>query len=263
MDPYDVFSRPAEVPDAVLRYADHDDGLIDVFFPPSLGRPAAPTRLIVFVHGGFWRQEWDRRHARPLAADLIRRGYVVAVPEYRRTGGLGGWPSAAEDVLAALARAPGLIDEVAPGRIGPGSPVVVMGHSAGGHLALWAGIRAGRERVSRIVALAPVTDLAEAARRNLDDGAVQDLLGGSPSEQPDRYAEAEPLSALGQDSPDVVIVHGSADAQVPIDLSRASAAASGPVDYRELEGVDHFALIDPLSAAWPEVLAVVPPHHIP
>src|SRR5262245_58274200 len=131
MDPYDVFSRPSEGPDVVLRYADHADGLIDVFLPPSLGRPPAPAPLLVFVHGGFWRQEWDRRHARPLAADLIQRGFVVAVPEYRRTDGLGGWPETGRDVERALATAPTLIEEVAPGSVDPHAAVVVAGHSAG------------------------------------------------------------------------------------------------------------------------------------
>lgn len=256
MDPYDVFGRPSESPDVVLRYADHDDGLIDVFLPPSLGRPAAPAPLLVFVHGGFWRQEWDRTHARPLAEDLIQRGFVVAVPEYRRTDGLGGWPATGEDVERSLAAVPDLIEEIAPGRIDPGAGVVVMGHSAGGHLALWAGLRAGAERVSRVVALAPVADLWEAARRDLDGGATQLLLGGEPTDVPAQYASADPLAALGSGSPDVVIVHGTADAQVPVELSRTAAEQHPAIDFRELAGVDHFALIDPLSTAWSQ--AVLP-----
>lgn len=257
MDPYDVFSRPADGPDIVLRYADHADGLLDVFLPPSLGRPTSPAPLLVFVHGGFWRQEWDRTHARPLANDLIQRGFVVAVPEYRRTDGLGGWPQTGNDIVQALAAAPGLIEEIAPGRVDPNAPFILMGHSAGGHLALWAGLRAGRTKVVRIVALAPVTDLPEAARRNLDEGATQLLLGGQPHAVPDRYTDADPLAGLGSDIPAVVVIHGSTDAQVPVDLSRTAAARYPQIDYRELDGVDHFALIDPLSDAFRTVTASI------
>lgn len=240
----------------VLRYADHLDGLIDVFLPASLGRPATPAPLIVFVHGGFWRQEWDRMHARPLADDLVQRGYVVAVPEYRRTGGLGGWPQTGADVETAVAVVAQLIEEVAPGRIDPSAAAVIVGHSAGGHLALWAGLRAGRQQVRRIVALAPVTDLFEAARLNLDEGAAQDLLGGEPDAVPEHYLDADPLAALTSESPDVVVIHGVGDLQVPVAMTRASSAQHPQIDCVELAGVDHFALIDPLSSPWTE--AVLP-----
>lgn len=250
----ELFSRPAEGPDVVLRYADHADGLIDVFFPPSLGRPAEPAPLLIFIHGGFWRQEWDRLHIRPLAVDLTLRGFVVAAPEYRRTGGLGGWPQTGADIAVALAHLPQLIEDVSPGRIDPAAPVTVCGHSAGGHLALWAGLRAGPARVRRVVALAAVTDLRECARLNLDGGAAQDLVGGRPDDVPDRYDDADPLAALTPESPEVVMIHGTLDQEVPIAMARTAATRHPQIDYRELAGIDHFALIDPLSSAWQQVV---------
>jgi acetyl esterase/lipase len=126
--PTDVLTRAAEPPDAVVRYADHEDGVIDVFLPASVGRPSEPSALVVFVHGGFWRQEWDRRHVRPLANALIARGVVVAVPEYRRTGGAGGWPQTGDDVETAVATAPRLISEVAPGWVDPEAPLCLLLH---------------------------------------------------------------------------------------------------------------------------------------
>lgn len=255
-DPYDVVRRGAELPDAVVRYAEHPDGLVDVCLPPSLGRPDRPSPLVIVVHGGFWRQEWDRRHARPLADDLVRRGYVVALPEYRRTGGGGGWPQTGADVATAIEATPRLVDDVAPGRVDPAAGVVLVGHSAGGHLALWAGLRTDPGRVHRVVALAPVTDLAEAARLDLDAGAAQDLLGGAPDDVPEQYADADPLAALSATSPEVVVLHGTADLQVPVAMSRAAAGRYPTLRYVELEGVDHFALIDPLSAAYGD--AVLP-----
>ena len=244
-----MLSRPAAGPDLVLRYADHADGLVDVFLPPGLGRPVDPAPLLVLLHGGFWRQEFGRRHLRPLAAGLVREGIVVATPEYRRTGGAGGWPQTADDVERSLATTPGLVEAAAPGGIDPAAPAVVSGHSAGGHLAMWAGLRAGSARVRAVVALAPVSDLRYAARCNLDRGATQALLGGEPDAMPDRYTDADPLR-LGLGDVPVTIVQGTDDEQIPVEMNRLVAADHPGITYVELEGVDHFALIDPLSPAF-------------
>lgn len=246
MDPRDVLDRPTEGPDLVLRYAQHQDGLIDVYLPPNLGRPARPGPLVVAVHGGFWRQEFDRTHLRPLASALAARGIVVALPEYRRVGGLGGWPTTAYDVGAALAAAPAMIDAATAGRVDAAAPCVLAGHSAGGHLALWAGLRAGPTRVRRIVALASVTDLGYASAANLGGGAAQDLLGGGPDDVPDNYAEADVLRKLTGDVP-VMIIQGTDDKQVTVEMNRKVAIDHPTVTYVELQGVEHFALIDPMS----------------
>lgn len=244
-----MLGRPAEPPDLVLRYADHADGLIDVYLPPSLGRPTRPSPLIFAVHGGFWRQAFDRVHLRPLTHALAMRGFVVALPEYRRVGGTGGWPMTGYDVEAALAAAPALIEAAAPERIDATAACVLTGHSAGGHLAIWAGLRAGPTRASRIVALAPVTDLVYAADHRLGGGAAQGLLGGAPNEVPDAYAEADARAPLPGAVP-VTIIHGTDDAQVPVEMSRLIAdeqTHDSALRYVELAGADHFALIDPLA----------------
>lgn len=250
----DVLTRPAGLPDAVLRYADHPDGLVDVHVP------AGPARgLVILVHGGFWRAEYDRRHTRPLAEALRDEGFLVATPEYRRTGAVGevagGWPRTFDDVRSATALLPDLLAGV--GLRSP-SPVVVVGHSAGGHLALW--LAAEGVPLDRVVALAPVGDLADAFARDLDGGAVRDLLGGSPAELPERYAEADPAVRLARPGrpvePRVVVLHGTADLQVPVGNSDW-AATNDRVELRVLDGADHFVLIDPDSAVWPEVLRAV------
>jgi acetyl esterase/lipase len=255
-DPSEVLTRAAEPPDAVVRYAGHADGVIDVFLRASVGRPSQPLPLAVFVHGGFWRQEYDRKHVRPLANALITHGLVVAVPEYRRTGGAGGWPQTGDDVETAVAAAPGLIAEVAPGWVDPAAPLLLAGHSAGGHLALWAGLRLGLPVVDAIVALAPVADLRFAAHERLDGDATALLLGGGPDDVPDAYDAADPFVGLTAHSPgdsqhpSIAVIHGTADAHVPVTVSRAVAQRHPRVEYAELDGVDHFALIDPLSAAF-------------
>jgi acetyl esterase/lipase len=249
-------TRAAEPPDAVLRYAGHFDAVVDVFLPVGLGRPEHPSPLVLFVHGGFWREEYDRMHVRPLADALRRRGFVVAVPEYRRVGGAGGWPQTADDVEAGLGAVPGMLGDVAPGYVDPAALPVLAGHSAGGHLALWAGLRAGSRRVAAIVALASVTDLRYAARVRMGDGAVQELLGGEPRDLPDRYADADVVSMLPSAGVPVTIIQGDADLQVPAEMNRGVAARhDGPgVRYVELAGVDHFALIDPLSPVFESTL---------
>lgn len=243
-----MLSRPAPLPDAVLRYGEHEDAVLDVHLPTS----TAPAPLVVLVHGGFWRQRWDRRHVRPLAAAFTALGVVVAVPEYRRTGGGGGWPATFDDVREAVRRIPGLLASIGVQT----TTTTLVGHSAGGQLVLW--LATEELGGDRVVGLAPVADLAYAAERRLGDGAVLDLLGGTPTERPDRYAAADPAVRLGnRPEADVVVVHGDRDAHVPAESSRRLVGRHPWIGYRELAGVEHFGLIDPLSAAWPTVRAAV------
>ncbi len=243
--------RPAPLPDAVLRYADHADGVIDLFLPPKPADPSTSTPpLLLLVHGGFWRQAFDRTHSRPMAVALAARGYVVAVPEYRRVGGEGGWPTTAYDVRAAIDALPRLL-----GSLGlRTATATAVGHSAGGHLVLWLANESTALRLDRVVGLAPVADLRAAAVARLGNGAPQALLGGSPDEVPDAYDEADPAERFSQrPAARVVIVHGTEDDVVPLANSRCLAGAYDFVDLRPVEA-DHFAVIDPLSAAWPAVL---------
>jgi acetyl esterase/lipase len=261
-----VLTRPARLPDLVLRYAGHEDGIVDVHLPD--GQAAGP--LLVLLHGGFWRAEWDRRHTRPMAQAFASRGFVVATPEYRRTGAGGGFPATTDDVLLAVRRLPGLLLDLgladpAGARGAPaggptggpaGAPATVVGHSAGGHLALWL---AARDDVSfrRVVALAPVADLRDAYRRDLDGGAVRALMGGGPGEVD--YRPADPATLLARPRPGgvpVVVLHGDLDRHVPLGHSAWARDRPG-VRLTVLRGADHFSLVDPASAAWPAVTAAV------
>ncbi len=275
-----MLSRTARGPDRELRYDDHPDAVIDLFLPPvagdedppcapgptptpavdSLGAgpsPAEATPLLVFFHGGFWREEWDRTHVRPLAWALATAGFVVATPEYRR--GASSWPDMSADVEASLDAVRRLVDGAAPGCIDREAPLVLSGHSAGGHLAMWVGLRAGPAVVRHIVALAPVADVGYAARTGMGDNAAQDLLGGGPTDAPEAYAAADVVSLLPGGVP-VTLIQGDADRQVAVEMNRLVSRAVTPEEsdaafrYVELPGVDHFALIDPESNAWPAVL---------
>jgi acetyl esterase/lipase len=256
MPPADVLSRSVRSPDLVLRYGDGDDQVADVWLPQPVGPAAAP--VVLFWHGGFWRAAYDRRHAGPLAEALAAAGLVVCVPEYRRVGQPGGgWPGTFDDVQAALRTLPAAVADAAGGRAA-GQRVVVSGHSAGGHLALWSAARDGGRSVAAVVSLAGVCALADCFRAGLGQNAAAEFMGGGPDQFPDRYRAADPIGAVPT-GVRTVLVHGTADDRVPWEQSRGYAAAAEAAgdDVRcvLLPGTGHFEVIDPLSAAWPAVLA--------
>jgi acetyl esterase/lipase len=259
----DVLSRPASPPDLTVRYGPEADHVADVRLPGTV----APRPLVVVIHGGFWAAEFDRTHAGPQSAALAGAGYVVATAEYRRIGqGGGGWPGTFDDVAALTDTLPALVADAVGSRVDTARTVLV-GHSAGGHLAAWAAARHRLPAGSRwhrdtplgagVVSLAGVLDLATAETLGLGEQAVTRLLGGTAVQQPERYAVASPAALLPSGARQV-LVHGNLDPQVPVDMSRQYAdrgrALGDAIDLRELAGTGHFELIDPRSAAWPTAL---------
>lgn len=213
-----------------------------------------PSALVLFLHGGYWRAPYDRSHARPLAGALADAGFAVLLTEYRRVGQPGGgWPGTLEDVAAAV--------DTLPGAVAPDLPLLLAGHSAGGHLALWAAARrclapgAPTAPIAGVLALAPVADLALASELRLGDGAVDVFLGGSPGVVPERYAVADP-TALPPPSVSVTLLHGDSDVVVDPDVAR-SYVADGRADLILLPGADHFGVITPGSAEWPHTVAAL------
>ncbi|RMH86159.1 MAG: alpha/beta hydrolase [Actinomyces sp.] len=233
---------------ATLRYGDHPSQVVDLLEPRGPTDPDLPP--VALLHGGYWRARWGRDLLVPLATRLAEAGRRVALVGYRRVGEVPvGWRPTFADVAEALER----LAHLAPGtgadhptRRRP-VPVDVVGHSAGGQLALWA-TSAHPELVRRVVALAPVADLVEAHRRHLSRDAVVGLLGGTPAEVPDRYRASSPVELVPLGRP-LLVVHGSADRDVPRALSRrlveAAERAGDPVRALWPRGVDHFDLIDP------------------
>ncbi|MGW8976256.1 alpha/beta hydrolase family protein [Streptomyces platensis] len=229
-------------PDRTVAYGPHPDQIVDVYEPRAGGggRAAARGPLVVLLHGGFWRAAYDRRHLSPLAAELAGQGMPVALAEYRRVGAGGGVPQTFEDVTAAIGAAHAAL---AKGAADPG--VVLAGHSAGGHLALLAAARPGTP-VTRVLAVAPVADLARAHELGLSDGAVAELLGDAPG-LAERLAAADPVRHPPPGIP-VTILHGTEDPEVPVELSRRYAARHpGSTDLRELPGVGHYGPVTPGS----------------
>jgi acetyl esterase/lipase len=195
-----------------------------------------------------------------LAIDLARRGIAAWNIEYRRVGQAGGgWPGTFDDVAAAVDHILEL-GELDPRR------VVTCGHSAGGHLALWAAARprlpngapgsAPRVRARGAVALAAVCDLERAWRDDLGGGASSGLVG-SFDEVPDRYACASP-SALQPIGVPQLIVHGAADEVVPLSQSRDYATGDHQAELIVLQEADHFDVVDPAHASWRAVVERLP-----
>ncbi|TDQ50175.1 alpha/beta hydrolase family protein [Actinomycetospora succinea] len=212
-----------------ISYGPGEHQFVDVY--PGAGPP------VVLLHGGFWRSRVALDHIAPVATDLHARGHAVVNVEYRRVG-QGDWPATLEDVEAALRT----VD----------APAVVVGHSAGGHLAAWV---ASRVPVRGVVSLAGVLTLADAAREGIGDGAARAFVGAGPDEAPERYALADPAALLPLGVP-VRAVHAPDDDRVPFAISRAYAetarAAGDDAVLVEVPG-DHFTLVDPAHATWPTV----------
>ncbi len=237
-----ILSRQVAASEAVVSYGEHPDQIAEVW-PGSAEAP-----LVVVLHGGFWQHRYDRAHCRGLAAELATLGATVVLLEYRRVGGGGGWPTTFDDVRVGLRR----FVQHHP----RASRRVVVGHSAGGHLGLWAAATEPTPVVDAVVGLAPVADLAAMARTFGDgENPVCDLLGGTPQSHPDRYDLADPCR-LGSPHAAVHLMHGTADTVVPVEQSRSYGRHHGGTDVTELP-CGHFELIDPRSTAFATVRAAV------
>src|SRR3954452_15126280 len=152
------------------RYGDHVDQFADLLLPRETD---GPLPVAVLLHAGFWREAYSLDLAEDLARDLARRGWAAWNVEYRRVGEVsgGGYPATLEDVAAAIDALAGFD---APLDLDRG---VAIGHSAGGHLALWAAGRADPAvRLAGAVSQAGVSDLREAGRQNLGDGAAFEFM---------------------------------------------------------------------------------------
>ncbi|HZR94987.1 MAG TPA: hypothetical protein VFA56_04795 [Gaiellaceae bacterium] len=198
------------VPVETIEYGPHPDQVVDL---------RGDGRTLMVVHGGFWRPHYARDVMAAFAIAFAHAGWRTANVEYRRLGP-GRWREQLEDVAAAAASV---------------RPDVVVGHSAGGHLALWLGG----------VSLAGVCDLEEARRLRIGDDAVREFLG-----------DADPSVAQPALDAANVLVHGTRDDRVPIELSRSYAERSG-CELVELDGADHFDVIDPRYARFDEIIAAV------
>lgn len=241
-------TEPARVREA---YGAHPRQVGDWWLPPE--PPAGLLPTVVLVHGGFWRDRYDLTLEDAVARDLAAAGHLVWNVDYRPS--TEPWPATLSDAAAAydhLHRGR-FADRVDPAR------TAAVGHSAGGHLALWL---ASRRRLppgapgaglpgplpTLVVAQAPVAALQQAALLRLGSGAVQALLGGQPAEVPDRCAAADPLALLPTGVP-TVCLHAPGDDTVPLSQSEAYVAAAAPDARLVRVPGGHDEHLDPASEA--------------
>lgn len=245
---------------STIRYGPHRAQTAELWRPEG---PRGDRPVVVLIHGGFWRQIYTKHLMHRLAHAVVAHGWVAYNIEYRRVGrfGLGGWPETFDDVAAAIDRLR-TVEHIDLERI------VTCGHSAGGHLALWAGTSrttdaamppsAGAVRIAAAISLAGVVDLVEGARLNLGGGAVQALMGGEPDQFPERYARGSPAALLPMGVRQF-LVHGLADSTVPPSLSewyvQRGRSFGDQADYVPLASKGHMDMIDPRGAACAEVKA--------
>jgi acetyl esterase/lipase len=241
-----------------FRYGSHRSQCADLHLPRAEG----PHPVMALIHGGSWQRGYGKLVMRGLAGDLARRGWAVWNIEYRRLGEGGGWPETFADVAAAIDHLGELDLSLDLDRVG------ILGHSAGGHLALWA---AGRDRLppgapgaepvvqaASAIGMAAVADLA-GAYALWRGGAVRALMGGGPEHRPDRFAVADPMAFAPLEVP-VLLVHGISDRTVSIELARRyhrRALRGGACELVEIDGEagGHRAHLDPRGEAWASVTA--------
>lgn len=226
-------------PDRTIAYGRSSDQVVDLRIP--VGTPRNAT--VVVIHGGFWTPSYDRAHAGQQSDALAAHGFHVATIEYRRIP--GDWPAMAADVLAAVGAVtsdPDLPDDV-----------VLVGHSAGGHLATWAIYQPGIS-VAGVVSLAGCVDLHLTRDLHLGDDAANALMGSATESV---WRAADP-AMLGQPPTQVRLVHGSADDRVPVEVSESYQSAAGEgVSVQVLAGCGHFEVIDPASPYFRHTVAAV------
>lgn len=245
-----VLDMEAPQPDFRVQYGDHPPQFADVRVPST----KKPWPVVMNIHGGFWRSKYDLGHAGHFCAALTEAGIATFNIEYRRVGDAGGgWPGTFEDVRAAHR----FLLQHAHEWGFDSTRVAVVGHSAGGQLAL---CLAGHESsVAGVVSLAGVLDLQQAYELHLSNDAAVEFLGGTPLEVADYYREASPsdLKIAARQ----ILISGATDDTVPAQISRSyfqkKKAAEETVELVEIQGANHFDLIDPRTEAFKVVLGCI------
>jgi acetyl esterase/lipase len=252
----DILTLAPPAADSRVAYASDANQFLDLRLPAGAkAGKTSPLPLVINIHGGFWRAKYNLDHAGHLCAALTAKGLATANLEYRRVGNEGGsWPGTFADLRAAYAF---LSQHAGPHNLDP-QKFLVMGHSAGGQLALC--LAAHEPGITRVISLAGVVDLQRAYQLHLSNDAVAEFLRGKPSEVPEHYREADPMQ-LAIPHARQWLIHGDVDDTVPPDFSRdyvaAKQKAKEDAHLIEIAHAGHYDLIDPRSEAWKQVEKVV------
>ncbi|MBH0120227.1 prolyl oligopeptidase family serine peptidase [Rhodococcus sp. HM1] len=214
-----------------------------------------PVPVVMVIHGGYWNGNYHLNLGTPLATELARRGVAAWNIEYRRLGAGGRWPEMSADVVAALDATATLVADHARAagiELDP-TQVRVVGHSAGGQLAVWLAGEDTAVRPSLVVGQAAALDLASAGERGRRVDYLEDLFGEPFEDNPHVYRSASPRHRVPIGRP-IVLVHGSEDEQVPAKVAAryadAAREAGDEVALHVVDGEDHFAFLNKDSVCW-------------
>ena len=244
MSSEDILTQPPPPPDQRMAYGADPNQFVEVRIPKGKG----PHPVLLNIHGGYWRAKYDLTHAGHLCEALRLSGVATFNLEYRRVGNQGGaWPGTFDDIRSGYR----FVQQLSSKFSLDFKRLAVMGHSAGGQLAL---CLAGHETsVQRVISLAGVVNLQKAFELHLSNDAVVDFMGGKPSEVPEHYREADPTE-LNIRHARQWMIHGAADDIVPPAFSRdyveLKKKKGETVQLVEIAGAGHFEVIDPRSEAF-------------
>ena len=259
----DLLALPPVPPDVVLNYGSHAEQFGHLYLPDDVG----PHPVVVLLHGGCWRARVSLDYMGQFARALTNDGIAVWSLEYRRLDLDGGWPNTFLDVAAGADFLGKAADEYDLDL----ARVLTVGHSAGGHLALWL---AGRHNLSSsselyrekplelrgVVSLAGIPDLAEALNQNICPDALGRLMGGTPQQVPERYAQGSPFNLLPLGLRQILI-QGEQDDTVPLSYVKLyeAAAKKGGEEVRlgSLADTGHFEIVVATTPQWQTVRAAV------
>lgn len=231
-----ILALRANPPDTTVAYGTEPDQVGDIRY----GRIGDRLPLVVLVHGGFWKPQYDKEHLEAMSSALAAVGWTALTLEYRR---IPGQPDATlQDIASALQLLPPVVEQ-------QNGKILLLGHSAGGHLVLWAAAHCVTSALQGVLALAPAVDLRLSDTLHLGDGAVQRFLGTVPGQRPDVDPMRLPAPAVA-----VTIVQGGADEVVPPAVAKSYCSSFPSTRLVQLPNTGHFALIDPRSTDWPVVV---------
>jgi acetyl esterase/lipase len=253
-----VFGNPPA--DTRLSYGEDALQFVDLRLPAGAG----PHPVVILIHGGCWLSQYDIVHIGKLAQAFADNGIASWTVEYRRVGNEGGgWPGTFQDIAQSAA----LLHEHAEEYSLDTANVIVSGHSAGGHMALWL---AAREKfkdsplfsdikpvqLKGVLALAPAPDLAYLHEKAVCGEVIDKLMGGSPTEHPARYAIASGTEIAPIGLPQILVIGHHDKNWKGIGYRYYEAAKAKNDDVRAIEALEsgHFEMIDPNSSTWPLVI---------
>lgn len=263
LGPRDVDALPSKPADTKIPYGKDDVQFGELRLPKGAG----PFPVAIVIHGGCWVTKFATLQNTAALSDALRdAGIATWNVEYRRLDSPGGgWPGTFADIAAAA----DIVRDIARDHPLDLSRVVAVGHSAGAHLALWAAARSRLPKSSPLYNESPLKLRAAVALGGPGDlrsfraydekicgsQVIDQLMGGSPEEHPDRYAQGSPAELLPLGVHQVLIVGVNDGVMPPPEREMYVAAATKNGDRAEIVEVPggHFEVTAPTSAAWPIV----------